>query len=91
MIKIVWNAKFKKRYKKWSNNNPELINTFKEKLDLFEKNPFHTFLKTHSLTGTLKGFWALRITFKFRLVFKFADAKKDIAILVDIGSHDEVY
>ena len=90
MIKLVWNAKFKKKYKKWSKKNPELIEIYSEKILLFEKNPFTNTLKTHPLTGRLESFWALRITFDHRLIFKF-DKEKTVAVLVNIGKHDEVY
>ncbi len=41
MTEIFWDEKFKKTYKKWSKKHPELVETFREKLELFAKDPFH--------------------------------------------------
>ena len=56
---------------------------------LFQNNPFHPSLKTHSLGGYLKDFWAISINYEHRLIFKFM--KPDEVLLIDIGTHDEVY
>jgi addiction module RelE/StbE family toxin len=91
MVEIIWDKKFKKIFKKWSKKHPDLVEVFKNKLKLFTNNPFHPQLKTHSLSGILKDLWAFRITYEHRLIFKFLDKKKKVVLLVDIGSHDEVY
>lgn len=91
MIEIIWDDKFKKIYKKWNKKHQELLNSFKEKMQLFEDDPFHPFLKTHSLSGILTGLWALRINYEYRLIFKFIDKDKKKVLLVDIGTHEEVY
>ena len=90
MISIVWNEKFVSRYKKWAKRHPNLKEVFKEKLTLFEKEPFHSSLKTHSLRGQLKDVWSIRINYEHRLTFIF-DAENTKAILINIGTHDEVY
>lgn len=70
MVEIVWDSKFRKTFKKWSKKHPELVETFKNKLELFTSNPFHPQLKTHSLSVILKALWAFRITYEYRLIFK---------------------
>ncbi len=89
MIKLVWDEKFIKISRKWKKKHPELIEKFENKLSLFVDTPFHQSLKTHLLSGNLKEYWALSITYEQRLVFQFlADDK---VLLIDIGTHDEVY
>ncbi len=56
---------------------------------LFSQNPFDRRLRAHKLTGKLEGLWAFSVTYDCRVIFKFLD--KDEVLLVDIGSHDEVY
>lgn len=88
-MKIKADNRFKKSFKKWSRKHPDLAKFFKEKLILFQNSPFDTSLKTHSLGGYLKDFWAISINYEHRLIFKFM--KPDEVLLIDIGTHDEVY
>ena len=43
------------------------------------------------MSGVLKGLWSFRITYEHRLVFDFIDESRTKVILIDIGSHEEVY
>ena len=75
----------KKRRKK----HPDVMDRFEKMLSLLAENPFHPSLKTHSLTGNLKGYWAFSITYEYRIMFRFLS--EDKVLPVDIGAHDEVY
>jgi mRNA-degrading endonuclease YafQ of YafQ-DinJ toxin-antitoxin module len=79
MIEIVWDEKFKRIYKKWSKKHPDLVNSFRVKME------------PHSLSGILKGLWSLRISYEFRLIFRFVDNEKSKVLLIAIGTHEEVY
>ena len=83
MIEIVWDDKFKKIYKSWSKKHPDLVSSFKDKMELFANNPFNPSLKTHSLSGILKGLWALRITYEYRLIFRFIGKMGKKILLID--------
>ncbi len=89
MIRIVWDQGFKRIYKKKIKYNDELKKKFWEAIALFSKTPFHPRLKTHKLMGKLEGFWAFSIAYDYRVVFRFID--DDEVLLIDIGTHDEVY
>jgi addiction module RelE/StbE family toxin len=89
IIEILWDEPFLKILTKWKKKHPDLISKLEDKLTLFSSEPFHLSLKTHTLSGNLKDYWALSITYEYRLVFKFIDENK--ALLIDIGTHDEVY
>lgn len=91
MIEIVWDKKFKRIYKSWSKKHPDLVDSFRDKMGLFINDPFHPSLRTHSLSGILKGLWSLRITYEYRLIFKFIGKGKKKVLLIDIGTHEEVY
>ncbi len=90
MIELIWDERFKRTYKKWSKKHPDLIEVLKSKLELFVNNPFHPVLRTHSLSGVLQELWCLRINYEHRLIFKFVEKKKKV-LLIDIGTHNEVY
>jgi len=91
MIELVWTRQFSRICRRWRREHPELAPVLRERLELFEREPWHSSLRTHSLSGQLKGLWAIRITYDHRLVFQFVDDAKTGALLVDIGTHDEVY
>ncbi len=89
-MQLIWTNPFLKKYQKWERKHPELAERAREKIRIFELNPFHRTLKTHSLVNELYGYWAFSISFEFRIIFTFTDDKSK-AILLNIGSHDEVY
>ena len=89
MIELIWDEPFLKILKKWKKKHPDLLSKFEEKLIVFCSDPFNNTLRTHSLSGNLKEYYALSITYDQRLVFKFISENK--VLLIDIGSHDEVY
>ena len=89
MIKVTWDQGFKRVYRKKIKNDGELKNRFWKTLEFFSKNPFNPVLKTHKLTGKLQGLWAFSVSFNCRVIFKFLSDNK--VLLIDIGSHEEVY
>ncbi len=89
MIKITWDHGFKRAYKKKVKNDQELGKRFWDAMELFSTEPFNPRLRTHKLTGRLEGLWAFSVAYDCRVVFEFLS--KNEALLVDIGTHDEVY
>ena len=89
MIKIIWDNGFKRIYKKKVKNNNEFKKRFWNAIELFSKNPFNPLLRTHKLTGKLEGLWAFSVDYDYRTIFKFMN--EDKILLIDIGTHDEVY
>jgi len=91
MIEVIWDERFKRIFKKWIKKHPDLFDEVKFKLELFCNDPFDPILKTHSLRGELSGLLASRITFQYRLVFAFKDQSHKSVVLINIGTHEEVY
>jgi len=91
MVELLWDERFKKIYKKWLHQHPELKAQFAKKIVQCEEEPFHPSLKTHTLSGVLKGLWSFRIAYEHRLVFDFVDESRTQVVLIDIGSNEEVY
>ena len=89
MLELVWDKPFLKILKKWKKKHPDLTEKLTMKLTLLAKDSFHPSLKTHRLSGNLAGYWAFSINYEYRLVFKFISDNK--VLLIDIGTHDEVY
>ena len=89
MINLIWGSSFKRAYKKVIVANPDLKPKIAQALKTFADNPLHPSLRTHKLSGKLKGLWAFVVAYDCRVVFQFLD-DQDV-LLIDIGKHDEVY
>jgi addiction module RelE/StbE family toxin len=89
VIKITWDSGFKRAYKQRVKENEQLKKQFWHAMALFQEDPFHPFLKTHKLTGKLKGLSASSVSYDYRVVFTFLSQNQ--VLLVDVGTHDEVY
>jgi len=89
MVNLVWDQAFKKKYKKLFSFDSDLKKSFWEAVTCFTENPFNPRLRTHKLTGKLKGLWSFSVARDCRVIFRFINDQE--ALLIDIGSHDEVY
>ncbi|MDP1624581.1 MAG: type II toxin-antitoxin system mRNA interferase toxin, RelE/StbE family [bacterium] len=94
MRKLAWDASFQRAYRKWLRKDPRWQGRIFEALELLSADTFGPKLKTHKLKGQLEGLWACWVEYDCRIVFTFEpdpDADEDMIVLVDIGTHDEVY
>jgi addiction module RelE/StbE family toxin len=89
VTKTTWDSGFKRAYKRRVKKNEQLKQQFWTAMALFQEDPFHPSLKTHKLTGRLKGLWAFTVSYDHRVVFTFLS--QDEVLFVDVGTHDEVY
>ena len=89
MIKLVWDKAFVRKLKKIVKGNPELKDIFYTKIALLSESPFHKSLCTYKLSGKLRGYYACSLDNKYRLLFEILDS--NTFLLIDIGTHDEVY
>ena len=89
MIEIAFSSSFRRAFKKSVAGNVSLETRFWERVELFRNNPFDPKLRTHKLSGKLKDLWSFSIEYDLRVIFSFAEQNK--VILIDIGSHKEVY
>ncbi len=88
MRKLIWTPKFIKASEKFLKKNPELIEFFKSGITQIEVDPFNPILKTHKLKGSLSCCYSASINYYYRIIF---EIKSEIIILLNIGTHDEVY
>jgi mRNA-degrading endonuclease YafQ of YafQ-DinJ toxin-antitoxin module len=54
----------------------------------FAVDPRDPLLRTHKLRGDLDGYWAFSVDDDLRVLFRW---NGDLATLVSMGTHDEVY
>lgn len=72
----------------------ELQARIEERLTLLAVDPFDPQLQTHKLKGKLAGAWACSVEYDCRIVFNFVrnlESGEEEILLMDIGTHDEVY
>jgi mRNA interferase YafQ len=94
MRKLYWYTSFQRAFKRRTRNNPALQSRAFQVLEGLAQDPFQPMLKTHKLSGQLKGLWACWAEYDCRIVFAFEpdpDGGEDMIVLVDMGTHDEVY
>ena len=86
--------RFKRSFKRLVKKNPQLQDKILAVLATLGNDPFTPTLKSHKLTGQLEGLWSCSVTYDCRIIFAFKEdpvTQEEMIVLVDIGSHDEVY
>jgi len=93
MRQLIWSKAFLRAYKKANQKYPQLQTEFERVLRLLVQDPFDPQLRSHKLKGKLEGVWACSISYDMRLVFEFVKSagKEDDILLIEIGTHEEVY
>ena len=81
---------FKRTFNKYRNSLSKKDRTkIRKRFEIFRENVFDNRLRTHKLKGTLSDYYGCSISSSDRIVFRILDDGG--VLLVDIGSHDEVY
>ncbi len=90
MYEIVTTRHFMRSAKKFLRKHPDLRDRFAKVIDDLKDDPFQPHLELHALGGKLEGIFAASISHSYRLTLSLKITEREI-ILLDIGSHDEVY
>jgi len=94
MRTLIWGKTFVRVFIRFSKKHPDLTKDIEKTLRLLVEDPFAPQLETHKLKGKLSGSWACKVGYDLRIVFDFikkeGQAESDI-LLLEIGSHEEVY
>jgi len=94
MITINWSNSFKRSFRKITSNDSNLRNKILEIMKTLQTDPFSDKLRTHKLKGILEGVWSCSVNYNIRLVFDFvknSSSGETEILLIDIGTHDEIY
>ena len=90
MYEIKFADGYEKRAIKFLKKHKDLYDKYKKTIELLENDPMHPSLRVHKLQGKMNQFSSVSINMKYRIVIDFIIVD-DVIILVDIGSHDDVY
>ena len=88
-MKIELHPDFNKSYKKRISNNPKLVLKTAQRIQLFQDSSNDPILKNHQLKGTKNNLRAFSIAGDIRIVY--LKVSENYIILLDIGTHNQVY
>jgi mRNA interferase YafQ len=94
MRQLVLTPKFKRAYRKFIARDAKLQKRIETTLRQMEADIFASKLATHSLRGELLGLKACSCGYDCRIVFSIETdsmTQNEVILLLDIGTHDEVY
>ena len=84
-MRITASGRFLRRAKKLREPQASML---RAALRRFAADPSDPLLRVHKLKGELQNYWAFSVDDDLRVLFRW---DRDVAFLVNLGSHDEVY
>ncbi|MFI3188548.1 plasmid stabilization protein [Crenothrix sp. D3] len=87
---LIFTDSYKKRAKRFAKKHPELAGQYRKVLYLLKENPQYPSLRLHLLKGQLQDVHSVSINMSYRITLELLIIEKEI-ILINIGSHDDVY
>jgi mRNA-degrading endonuclease YafQ of YafQ-DinJ toxin-antitoxin module len=94
MRELVLTPKFKRAFRKFVRHNTRLQRRIEETLAMMKADIYAPQLGTHKLVGRLLGLWACSCGYDCRIIFSIElndQTGSEIILLLDIGTHEEVY
>jgi mRNA interferase YafQ len=86
---------FEKSYKKFTSKNTALQTSISKALIKLQSDAYDPSLKTHKLSGKLTLYLACSCGYDCRIIFSIekdlANPNEENVLLLDIGTHDDVY
>ncbi|TSJ43103.1 type II toxin-antitoxin system mRNA interferase toxin, RelE/StbE family [Mucilaginibacter corticis] len=93
--KLVLSKTFEKSYQKFTNKNKSLKASIAKALIKLQKDAYDPALRTHKLSGKLAAYLACSCGYDCRIIFVIEkdlnDSSIENIVLLDIGTHDDVY
>ena len=87
---LIWTDTFLKTARKFLRRHPELEAELGDVLRQLEEDPCAPRLRLHALKGKHHGKHAASLTYSHRIILLLRVTNR-VIVLLDIGSHDEVY
>lgn len=85
-MKIIVHRDFKMQYQKLRSGERR---KFKERRDLFIKNPFHPLLNNHALHGEYRGYRSINVGGNLRVIYE--EIGSHIVLFILIDTHSNLY
>ena len=87
---LIFTDQYNKKAIRFIKDHPESLVQYGKTLELLSINPHHPSLRLHGLKGRLSGLYSVSINLKYRITLELIITDKAI-ILVNVGSHEQVY
>lgn len=84
-MRFVASSRFLRKAKKLKDPQASMLRAAVRR---FAADPQDPLLRTHKLKGELADYWAFSVDDDLRVLFRW---EGDVAFLVNLGSHDQVY
>lgn len=94
MRSLVLTPKFKRAFRKFVKRNADLQQRIENTLRQMEADVSIPSLGTHKLSGKFDGLQSCSCGYDCRVVFSIeqdTESGREVIVLLDIGTHDEVY
>jgi mRNA interferase YafQ len=94
MRKLITTPRFDRALRKFTKRNSVLKERIQKTLEQMEEDVFAANLDTHKLGGSLEGINACSCGYDCRILFSMepdTETDSELIILLDVGSHDDVY
>lgn len=90
MNTIRFSSNYQKKAKKFFKKHSDLYARYVKIIGYLQTNIHHPSLRLHKLSGDLKNIYSISITMKYRITLEL-EIQDEKIILINIGSHNEVY
>jgi mRNA-degrading endonuclease YafQ of YafQ-DinJ toxin-antitoxin module len=87
---LVWTDTFARTARKFLRRHPDMVGLFEDVLRQLETDPHAPRLRLHRLKGQHRDKHAVSLTYSYRIVL-ILRVQADAIVLLDVGSHDDVY
>ena len=91
---LILTSKFKRAFRKFTRRDAKLQQRITKTLQTMQEDVFTVSLGTHKLSGVLEGLRACSCGYDCRIVFSIETLPErdgEVIVLLDVGTHDEVY
>ncbi|MEA1919123.1 MAG: type II toxin-antitoxin system mRNA interferase toxin, RelE/StbE family [Campylobacterota bacterium] len=90
MYEIKFADSYEKKAIKFFTKHKNIYHQYEKTIELLKNNPQHPSLRVHKLQGNMNQFLSVSINMKYRIIIDFIIID-NVIILIDIGSHSDVY
>jgi mRNA interferase YafQ len=94
MTRVILSSKFKRAIRKFTRRDDRLLAKIEETIVQLAEDSANPALGTHKLEGKLSGLLACSCGYDCRIVFSIEtaeDSEETVIVLLNVGTHDEVY
>ncbi len=90
MYRIIQTESYKRRFRRFIRQHPDLLPRYRKIILILARDPFHPSLRLHALQGRLSGLHSVSLNMSYRITLEL-EIEGRLIKLINIGTHEEVY